>query len=72
VPRVIHHDWSDPLVPLRVRRLPATVLQPLLAAIVEGRPLGAADRGALVCEVLRLREVEREFGRRRGAPERAD
>jgi hypothetical protein len=72
VPRVTHHDWSDQLVSLRFRRLPATELQPLLTAIVEGRPLTAAERGTLVCEILRLREVERELARRRGAPQRAD
>jgi len=72
VPRVTHHDWSDPLASLRVRRLAATELQPLLTAIIEGRPLKAAERGTLVCEILRLREVERDCARRRGAAERAD
>ena len=72
MPRVTHHDWSDPLLSLRVKRLPAAELQPLLAAIIDGRPLKPSERGALVCEVLRLREVEREFARRRGAPDRAD
>ncbi len=75
---MLHSDRADDLDPSEpgitpdALQLPGAALRAMLQSILDGRPLPPGQRGALVCEVLRLRRLAREVTRRPTPAARAD